>query len=392
MNTVIIVNLNGNAFHVEEPGYVALKSYLERAQAQLKDNPDKDEITKDLEQAIADKCTQFLAGHKNVVTASEMQEILKQMGPVQGDASADAQPSDASQPPPNAAAGDASTTKRLYQIRDGAMISGVCKGIAAYFNIDVTIVRLIFVLLAIVTTGAWVLVYIAMMFVIPFANTEEERAAAAGQPFNAQEVIERAKRNYSEFKSSREWRRHWRQQRREWRRHWHENAYWWGHNMQRHAQEWASRTGYAGRVFAGVTIPVLAILSAVLFMAWLVALVSLATTGAIFGWTVVGSIPLWVAIVLLIIVYNVVASPLRHARRTAYFATGGFNYPWFAAWDGVLWIGFLVLVGWLSYRYVPGFHDFMQHLPEHLSTMWNNIVDSLHHTKAHEPLQVEPTT
>jgi hypothetical protein len=141
-----------------------------------------------------------------------------------------------------------------------------------------------------------------------------------------------------------------------------------------------------------VTIPVLAILSAALFIAWLLALVSVATTGAIFGWTVVGSVPLWVAILLLIIVYNVIASPIRHARRAAYFATGGFNYPWFAAWDGVLWIGFLVLVGWLAYRYVPGVHDFMQHLPEHLATMWNNIVDSLHHTKAHEPLQVEPTT
>lgn len=391
MNTVIIINLNGNAFHVEEPGYVALRSYLERAQAQLKDNPDKDEITKDLEQAIADKCAQFLAAHKNVITAGEMEEVLKQMGPVESDPSASAQSSDSTQPTPKTSAGT-SSPKRLYQIRDGAMISGVCKGIAAYFDIDVTIVRLIFVLLALVTTGAWVLLYIAMMFVIPFANTEEERAIASGQPFNAQEVIDRAKRNYSEFKSSREWRRHWRQQRREWRRHWHENAHWWGHNVQHHAQQWASRTGYAGRVFAGVTIPMLTIVSAALFITWLVALVSLATTGAIFGWTVVESIPLWLAVVLLIIVYNVVASPIRHARRAAYFATGGHNYPWFAAWDGVLWIGFLVLIGWLAYRHIPGAHDFMQRLPEHLQMMWNNIVDSLHHTKSHEPLQVEPTT
>jgi phage shock protein PspC (stress-responsive transcriptional regulator) len=272
------------------------------------------------------------------------------------------------------------------------MISGVCKGVAAFFNVDVTIVRLIFVLLAIVTGGAWILLYIAMMFVIPFANTVEEQSIAAGQPFNAQEVVDRAKRNYAEFKSGREWRRHWRQQRREWRRHWHENSYRWGHNMQRHAQDWASRTGYAGRVFAGVTIPLLAVVSAVLFITWLVALVSLATTGAIFGWTVVGSIPLWVAVLALIVVYNVIASPIRHARRAAYFATGGYNYPWFAAWDGVLWIGFLVLCGWLAYRYVPGAHEFLQHLPEHLQAMWTNIVDSFHHTKAHEPLQIEPTT
>jgi hypothetical protein len=44
MNTVIIINLNGNAFHLEEPGYHSLRDYLERAQAQLRDNPDRAEI------------------------------------------------------------------------------------------------------------------------------------------------------------------------------------------------------------------------------------------------------------------------------------------------------------------------------------------------------------
>src|SRR5580698_8286947 len=60
MNTVIIINLNGNAFHLEEPGFASLRAYLERAQAQLRDNPDKIEIMADLEQAIADKCAHFL--------------------------------------------------------------------------------------------------------------------------------------------------------------------------------------------------------------------------------------------------------------------------------------------------------------------------------------------
>src|SRR5262249_27740928 len=94
MDTVHIINLNGNAFHVEEPGYVALRGYLERAERQLKDNPDKAEITKDLEQAIADKCAHFLSPHKNVITATEMDEVLKQMGPVQGEPEAAAQSGD----------------------------------------------------------------------------------------------------------------------------------------------------------------------------------------------------------------------------------------------------------------------------------------------------------
>ncbi len=90
MNTVIIINLNGNAFHLEEPGFASLRAYLERAQAQLKDNPDKAEIMADLEQAIADKCAHFLQPHKNVITAAEIDEVLKEMGPVQSENGADA--------------------------------------------------------------------------------------------------------------------------------------------------------------------------------------------------------------------------------------------------------------------------------------------------------------
>src|ERR1700723_2907844 len=90
MNTVIIINLNGNAFHLEEPGFHSLRAYLERAQEQLKDNPDKTEIMADLEQAIADKCAHFLRPHKNVLTAAEIDGVLKEMGPVQSENAADA--------------------------------------------------------------------------------------------------------------------------------------------------------------------------------------------------------------------------------------------------------------------------------------------------------------
>src|SRR6201992_3616709 len=257
MNTVIIINLNGNAFHLEESGYQSLRAYLERAQAQLKDNPDQSEIMADLEQAIADKCAHFLQPHKNVLTAAEIEEVLKEMGPVQSDSGTEASPNTDEQPRADAKTASASgpAPKRLYQIREGAMLSGVCTGLAAYLNIDVTIVRIGFVLLTLLTSGIWILVYVVMMLVVPFANTGEEYAAAAGAPFNAQEVIDRAKKHYAEFKDSKEWRRHWRQQRREWRRRWHEGAYWWGHNLQRNVHQFSTHSGYGGYLGGALVLP-----------------------------------------------------------------------------------------------------------------------------------------
>jgi phage shock protein PspC (stress-responsive transcriptional regulator) len=386
MNTVIIINLNGNAFHLEESGYQSLRAYLERAQAQLKDNPDKAEIMADLEQAIADKCARFLQPHKNVLSAAEIVEILKEMGPVQSENAADASATASNTPNTESMSGAAAPNapKRLYQIREGAMLSGVCTGLAAYLNVDVTIVRIVFVLLALLTTGIWILVYLIMMLVVPFANTGEEYAAAAGAPFNAQEVIDRAKKHYAEFKDSKEWRRHWRQQRREWRRRWHEGAYWWGHNLQRNVNQFSSSAGYGGHLGATLLIPFLAVFNALLFCLWIAAIISLATTGAIFGWVVAGSIPLWVSILILMFFYGIISRPLRHARRAIYFNTGGHNYYWFAAWYEILSTGVLILVCWFAYTHVPEVRDFFQHFAQNVTTMWNNLVESIHHS-AHKP-------
>jgi len=388
MNTVIIINLNGNAFHLEEQGFQSLQAYLERAQAQLQDNPDKTEIMADLEQAIADKCAHFLRPHKNVLTAAEIDGVLQEMGPVETDGAAPAGATagaTAGEQPQAAKSTAGPAPRRLYQIRQGAMLSGVCTGIAAYFNIDVTIVRILFVVLTVLTGGLWILVYIGMMLVVPFANTGEEHAAAAGAPFNAQEVIDQAKKHYAEFKDSKEWRRHWRQQRREWRRRWHEGAYWWGHNLQRNVHQFSTGAGYGGHLGATLLIPFLAVLNALLFCLWIAAIVSLATTGAIFGWPIGGSIPLWASILILMFVYSVIARPLRHARRAIYFNSGGYNYLWFAAWYEILSTGVLILVCWFAYTHVPQVHDFFQHFVQNWSTMWNNLIDSFRHTVSHKP-------
>ena len=83
MHKVIVINLNGNAYQLDEIGYDAVRAYLDRAEAQLRTSPDVAEIMADLEQAIAEKCQRFLSPHKTVVSASEIDQILAEMGPVE---------------------------------------------------------------------------------------------------------------------------------------------------------------------------------------------------------------------------------------------------------------------------------------------------------------------
>lgn len=58
-------------------------------------------------------------------------------------------------------------TERLYRHPTDRAIAGVAGGLATWLNIDPSLVRIAWVLLAIFTGGAFVLVYIVMMIVVP---------------------------------------------------------------------------------------------------------------------------------------------------------------------------------------------------------------------------------
>lgn len=57
--------------------------------------------------------------------------------------------------------------KKLYRSVNNLKISGVCGGLAEYFNVDATIVRLLWVLGTLMNIFVGVVAYIACVFIIP---------------------------------------------------------------------------------------------------------------------------------------------------------------------------------------------------------------------------------
>jgi phage shock protein PspC (stress-responsive transcriptional regulator) len=357
MERVVTINLNGNPYQLEEPAYDALRAYLARAQAALGENPDKAEIIRDLEQAIADKCGGYLSPSKSVVSAGEMAKILEEMGPVEGEG--------AEAPRAESGAHYEGPRKRLYRIKDRAVISGVCSGIGAYFDLDPNIIRLLFVLFALFTSGFGLIVYIILMFAIPSAHTSEEWAAAHGVPFNAQEIIDRAKREYGKFADDSE--KTWRRERRAWRRHWRSHhGSWGGEGVFVYDPPPAAPgkpVGYLMRMLAGLFALVFSLVTAVLLIGFLYAFFSLLSTGAVLGYTPPDDIPTWLAILLLAIAYAALSSPFVALRRSSYATVSGHPHHGAGA-DGLIT---LVLVGvaiWLSYLYWPEARDLIQSVPD----------------------------
>jgi phage shock protein PspC (stress-responsive transcriptional regulator) len=355
MQKVISINLNGNAYHIEESGYEALRAYLDGAAALLKDNPDRPEIISDLEQAIAEKCAAYLNPHKTVVTAAEVDRVLADMGPVRnpeagdetGGTRADAkqeQKTDSSQAPP----------KRLYQIREGAILTGVCNGLAAYLGVDVTIVRLVFIVLAVLTKGAWALVYVALSFFVPFANTAEERAAAHGVAFSAQELVDGTKRQYR--RQQREWARQWRRARR-WR------------GLSPEVQQ---NMSYAGQVWARAAAPIFGIAHALLFVVLALAIASFVNQHVVFGWTVPESVPLWAGILILVVLFQIVTAPLHVMRHTMMYGDAR-PHGIQEVFGGLLTFVAMMFAFWLMYQYIPEFREFVHQLPTIGRDVWQSL-------------------
>jgi phage shock protein PspC (stress-responsive transcriptional regulator) len=69
---------------------------------------------------------------------------------------------------------------RLYRRRTGKMISGVACGLADYFDVDPTLVRLVFIIAALIN-GFGIFVYIIMSFIVPVAEAEPVRESFAGK-------------------------------------------------------------------------------------------------------------------------------------------------------------------------------------------------------------------
>ena len=58
------------------------------------------------------------------------------------------------------------STRKLYRSTTNRQLAGVCGGLAEYFNLDATLIRVLFVLLA-VLGGSGVVLYVAMWIIVP---------------------------------------------------------------------------------------------------------------------------------------------------------------------------------------------------------------------------------
>jgi phage shock protein PspC (stress-responsive transcriptional regulator) len=380
MQRVVSINLNGNAYQVEEHGYNALFAYLDAAESALTDSPDRAQKLADLERVIAEKCQALLGPHKTVVTSAEVDRLLLELDPSPAQPAASSSSSSSSSSTASSTSSGAQPSsswnaghKRLFQIREGAMISGVCMGLSEFLHIDVTVIRILFVIFALVTSGWGLLAYGVLMFVVPKVDT---RAAASGgtatgpvpphhwpwddgwpwdkhgwpwdthgwpwdQPKTQgqSQTPPQGAPAPATPQSAPATRQDWRDQRREWRE-----------------QRRAERMAHPGPVFGTMTM----IICLMFGFFWL----SFWTRGHFFfGWPFFWGFPHWFGIIFFFMMLRLIFMPFRMARWHAYGPYGPYTHPhyaWVSMWNGLMWFAMMIFIVWAAYHYIPEVHDFIR--------------------------------
>ncbi|WP_304336436.1 PspC domain-containing protein [Capnocytophaga leadbetteri] len=187
------ISLGGFSFLIEENAYTALSQYLTEVRQHLQHNSDRDEIIFDVEQRMAELLKDRTA-NREVIIHQDVLYLIEVLGkPEQYVEDEDA---DKATNAANEASAQAfSTNKPLYRDIDDRKIGGVLSGLAHYFNISPTMLRIaftvIFTLFFMIVDWRWLFpfnfiswamlaLYILFWIIVPAALTTAQKLEMQG--------------------------------------------------------------------------------------------------------------------------------------------------------------------------------------------------------------------
>jgi hypothetical protein len=130
---------------------------------------------------------------------------------------------------------------------------------------------------------------------------------------------------------------------------------------------------YVAQVMTGVLAPLSAVVQAAAFLLLVVAIISLVNNNVVFGWAVPKEVPLWAGVLMLVLLYQAIVSPLQAARYAMVYAPGGQVHRGHEAWTGMVSLAATLFGFWLAYEYIPEVREFVHALPAIAREVWEAI-------------------
>lgn len=180
MKKVVTVGIGKKSFVMDEDAYQKLGIYLTKFKEKTEMGVHSADVMEDLEERIAELFTEALGTRYQVVNIATVNNIITQLGMPDGSQMDDS----------FATSSEFSgyrTARKLYRNPDDKTIGGVCSGLALYLNIDVILVRVLFIIaLFLGSAGFWA--YIIIWLVAPLARTSAQKCEMRGIPVTAENL------------------------------------------------------------------------------------------------------------------------------------------------------------------------------------------------------------
>ena len=196
MNKTVSISLAGFSFMIEEQAYEKLNAYL-RALRNSLEKDEADEVMYDIEIRIAEIFRENL-DKREVVNSDDVEKVIAQLGTpeaIEGQ----------SEENTGQETSQEKTRKELFRDMKRGKIAGVCAGLAQYFGMDISLMRIIWILVFIFTVGfVSVVAYVILWVVLPEAETASDFLKMQGRPINfdsLKEAGQRVNSFYNENKS-----------------------------------------------------------------------------------------------------------------------------------------------------------------------------------------------
>jgi phage shock protein PspC (stress-responsive transcriptional regulator) len=192
MKITVSINLGGYFFNIDEDAYAELKSYLKNLELHFAGEESSSEILSDIESRMAELFRTKLTNYKQVINIEDVHQVITVLGT----------PEDISDTEGPSARDKFSSPgyHRMYRDPDHRVIGGVCAGIAAYWDIELWLVRLIFFVL--VMMGVGILIYLILYIVLPEAKTTAEKIAMKGNPVNIHNIKDSVKKEFDTVRNN----------------------------------------------------------------------------------------------------------------------------------------------------------------------------------------------
>lgn len=196
MKKNITINLFGSLYAIDEDAYELLNRYESNMRAYFAKQEGGDEIADDIEHRVAELMAEVKASGVEAITIEHVKEIIDRIGRPEEMDGMSQENEDAEHVKLKTDYGKKS--RKLFRNPDDKLLGGVISGIAAYLGFDVLWCRIAMLLLAWVSWGTMIFIYLILWALLPEASTAEDFLKMRGEPVNMDnlkdEIIDKTKR------------------------------------------------------------------------------------------------------------------------------------------------------------------------------------------------------